>query len=154
MSTFLLLKDVGIQLVDELIVECPNRSIGCTHSCQRQFVDAHIRESCQFVSIPCPTHQCRARILKRDIAQHTHHPSTLCDACGTTVESTNTEVRIHKPHLLPPTILSPHSPLHLSIIMFVPILKLHVPHNPRIFLGISIPRLKHLLIPHYPIRHI
>ncbi|KAI0073364.1 hypothetical protein K474DRAFT_1774771 [Panus rudis PR-1116 ss-1] len=35
-------------LVDELIVECPNREKGCTHTCQRQLIQSHIRTSCEY----------------------------------------------------------------------------------------------------------
>ncbi|KII92803.1 hypothetical protein PLICRDRAFT_103908 [Plicaturopsis crispa FD-325 SS-3] len=45
-------------LVDELIVQCPQRSRGCGYICQRQLLASHMRATCEFVEVPCSSDQC------------------------------------------------------------------------------------------------
>ncbi|KAH7888472.1 hypothetical protein F5I97DRAFT_1803877 [Phlebopus sp. FC_14] len=45
-------------LVDELIVECPQRAVGCTHTCQRQLLQSHLNDVCQYVTLPCSEKDC------------------------------------------------------------------------------------------------
>ncbi|KIJ49661.1 hypothetical protein M422DRAFT_161130 [Sphaerobolus stellatus SS14] len=45
-------------LVDELVVECPMRHLGCTHTCQRQFLATHLREECSFIRVKCKMDEC------------------------------------------------------------------------------------------------
>lgn len=37
-----------LQLVDELIVECPHKMEGCETACQRQMMPLHLKEECLF----------------------------------------------------------------------------------------------------------
>ncbi|KAF9232743.1 hypothetical protein BU15DRAFT_54684 [Melanogaster broomeanus] len=76
-------------LVDELIVECPQRSAGCPHTCQRQLLESHVKDTCQYVTVPCPEEGCDQSILRRDRGNHVDicvHRSTRCDGCGVTVK--------------------------------------------------------------------
>ncbi|OBZ68045.1 hypothetical protein A0H81_11856 [Grifola frondosa] len=63
-------------LVDELIVECPQRAAGCSYTCQRLLLPAHSKDSCEFVEIPCPEGLCTQRILRKDASAH------ICTAGG------------------------------------------------------------------------
>ncbi|KAF9231727.1 hypothetical protein BU15DRAFT_68094 [Melanogaster broomeanus] len=76
-------------LVDELIVECPQRSAGCPHTCQRQLLESHVKDTCQYVTVPCPEEGCDQSILRRDRANHVDvcvHRSIQYDGCGVTVK--------------------------------------------------------------------
>lgn len=68
--------------MDELVVECPNRSLGCTYTCQRLLLSAHVSESCQYVEVPCAEEQCGDTVLRKDLGLggHQHrHPSVESD---------------------------------------------------------------------------
>ncbi|KAG1788016.1 uncharacterized protein HD556DRAFT_1405973 [Suillus plorans] len=76
-------------LVDELIIECPNRVSGCTQTFQRQLLSAHVKDSCLYVEIPCSEEQCDKLILRKDVGKHKDacvYRSTQCDGCGTTIK--------------------------------------------------------------------
>ncbi|KAH9920072.1 uncharacterized protein B0H18DRAFT_1213551 [Fomitopsis serialis] len=59
-------------LVDELVVECPHKDEGCSHTCQRMLLPVHLKDSCKYVEVPCPDGKCSKGILRRDLASHTH----------------------------------------------------------------------------------
>ncbi|KAJ3997569.1 hypothetical protein F5050DRAFT_1798982 [Lentinula boryana] len=44
-------------LVDELVVKCSNESVGCSYTCQRQFLDIHITTDCSYALVPCGAHR-------------------------------------------------------------------------------------------------
>jgi hypothetical protein len=76
-------------LVDELIIECPNRASGCMQTFQRQLLSAHIKDTCQYVEIPCSEEQCDKLILRKDVGKHQDacvYRSTQCDGCGATIK--------------------------------------------------------------------
>ncbi|KAG7098721.1 hypothetical protein E1B28_000634 [Marasmius oreades] len=75
-------------LVDELLVECVNRHLGCMHTCQRQLMPVHISNSCPFESIPCPDQDCKEMIFRKDANQHRDsHKTMLCNKCGEDIQS-------------------------------------------------------------------
>jgi len=83
------------QLVDELIIECPNRTSGCIQTFQRQLLSAHIKDACQYVEIPCSEEQCDKMIFRKDVGKHKDtcvHRSTQCEGCGTTVKHSDLSV--------------------------------------------------------------
>ncbi|KAI9067242.1 hypothetical protein FKP32DRAFT_1564131 [Trametes sanguinea] len=57
-------------LVDELVVKCPQEPLGCAYSCQRLLMPVHLRDSCQYVEYTCPDANCSQRILRRDLHAH------------------------------------------------------------------------------------
>ncbi|KAF9222708.1 hypothetical protein BS17DRAFT_755833 [Gyrodon lividus] len=72
-------------LVDELVVECPQRTAGCLHTCQRQLLESHVKDTCQYLAIPCSEVGCDQLILRKDRGKHSDiciHRSTQCDGCG------------------------------------------------------------------------
>ncbi|KAH7920789.1 hypothetical protein BV22DRAFT_1073414 [Leucogyrophana mollusca] len=76
-------------LVDELIVECPHRSAGCTHTCQRQLLASHVKDACQYIQVPCSEDDCDQVILRKDLGKHADvciHRSTECDGCGDSIK--------------------------------------------------------------------
>ncbi|EJD02897.1 uncharacterized protein FOMMEDRAFT_168016 [Fomitiporia mediterranea MF3/22] len=86
-------------MVDELIVECPLRSSGCRMTCQRQLLDSHLRDACQFVQVPCSEDGCEQTVLRRDLGKHTHdcvHRLVNCIACGTSVTASELEAHNDK----------------------------------------------------------
>ncbi|KAH9938937.1 hypothetical protein B0H21DRAFT_795394 [Amylocystis lapponica] len=77
-------------LVDELIVECPQRAAGCMYTCQRLLLAAHLKDACEFVETVCPDGLRDQRVLRKDAAAHAHtHDSEGARNDG--VESTKSE---------------------------------------------------------------
>ncbi|KAF8210425.1 hypothetical protein K438DRAFT_1570911 [Mycena galopus ATCC 62051] len=70
-------------LVDELIVECIHRPSGCTHTCQRQLLTAHVMTDCPFGLVPCPKGECTENLARLDTESHSCSAHTLapCDFC-------------------------------------------------------------------------
>ncbi|VDC00397.1 unnamed protein product [Peniophora sp. CBMAI 1063] len=52
-------------MVDELVVRCSNEAKGCPARIQRQLLKTHIREDCQYASVPCPDQQCTLPVQRR-----------------------------------------------------------------------------------------
>ncbi|CCM00058.1 uncharacterized protein FIBRA_02085 [Fibroporia radiculosa] len=57
-------------LVDEMVVECPQRALGCAYSCQRLLLSTHVDESCAYGNVTC--HECGTVLIRKDLAGHTH----------------------------------------------------------------------------------
>ncbi|RPD63964.1 hypothetical protein L227DRAFT_608489 [Lentinus tigrinus ALCF2SS1-6] len=57
-------------LVDELIVNCPQEDLGCSYTCQRLLLPIHLGESCQFVQVGCPNKRCNKQVLRKDVSEH------------------------------------------------------------------------------------
>lgn len=70
----------SVQLVDELVVECPHKDAGCSHTCQRMLLPAHLKDSCKYVEVPCPEGKCSKGVLRKDIALHAHDRDALPQA--------------------------------------------------------------------------
>ncbi|KAJ7268843.1 hypothetical protein B0H12DRAFT_1096936 [Mycena haematopus] len=69
-------------LVDELAVECIHRSAGCTHTCQRQLLTAHVMSTCPFGLLP--KGECNETLAAIGTESHSCSTHTLapCDICG------------------------------------------------------------------------
>lgn len=74
-------------MVDELIVECPNRPTGCEFTCQRHLLVAHLKDDCSFVEVQCPDPECPKNALRKDILRNDTprcpHCLIVCGGCGT-----------------------------------------------------------------------
>ncbi|KAI8994025.1 hypothetical protein BD414DRAFT_481157 [Trametes punicea] len=57
-------------LVDELVVKCPQERLGCLYSCQRLLLPVHLRDTCEYVEFACPEAGCAQRILRKDLQNH------------------------------------------------------------------------------------
>ncbi|KAL0954541.1 hypothetical protein HGRIS_003506 [Hohenbuehelia grisea] len=76
-------------LVDELLIECTNRSAGCLSTFQRQLLASHLKDSCQATEMSCPEEDCDKVVLRKEIGKHSHeclHRLVKCDACQTQVK--------------------------------------------------------------------
>ncbi|CAG8696930.1 13917_t:CDS:1, partial [Acaulospora colombiana] len=54
-------------MVNELLVYCPNKDLGCIHQGQRQLINIHLKGECMFTSLEC---QCGKTVLKKDLTEH------------------------------------------------------------------------------------
>ena len=81
--------------MDELHVECPQRSFGCSYTCQRQWLATHVKDECQFVEVRCYQDQCEEVVLRKDVGKHTdtcERRMVQCEACGARVQFINLQV--------------------------------------------------------------
>lgn len=61
-------------------MECPQNDAGCSHTCQRILLPAHLKDACKYVEVPCPEGQCTKSIFRKDLASHTHVQDTSSPA--------------------------------------------------------------------------
>ncbi|KAG8734546.1 hypothetical protein FRC11_000034 [Ceratobasidium sp. 423] len=72
-------------MVDELLVHCPNAPLGCTHTSQRQLISSH---ACTHTPVPCAHPSCPESVLEhhRDApppeSDTCPHKLVKCQACG------------------------------------------------------------------------
>ena len=82
-------------------MECAQRTEGCTHTCQRQLMASHLKESCQYVHVPCSQAGCEEFVLRKDVGKHTETCANrliICEGCGNNVRQSDLEVNlIHYP---------------------------------------------------------
>ncbi|KIM45211.1 hypothetical protein M413DRAFT_441891 [Hebeloma cylindrosporum] len=57
-------------LVDELVVECPHLSEGCSHTSQRQAMPLHLRDECEYGEVGCLVDGCTEVMKRKDIPAH------------------------------------------------------------------------------------
>ncbi|KAF9232747.1 hypothetical protein BU15DRAFT_67207 [Melanogaster broomeanus] len=60
-----------------------------THTCQRQLLESHVKDTCQYVTVPRPEEGCDQSILRRDRGNRVDicvHRSTQCDGCSVPVK--------------------------------------------------------------------
>lgn len=100
-------------MVDELAVECPNRDAGCEFICQRQLLEAHLKEDCLLTEELCPDPECFKKALRKDILGDNPlcpHRLVVCNGCATEMKASELEVRIQAlaPSESPIFFSSPH----------------------------------------------
>lgn len=84
-------------MVDELIVECSNKHLGCLVTIQRHLSESHKRESCLFTLVPCAEEGCCEMLMRRDLGRHGEiclSREDECELCGTCVKAVDMKVRI------------------------------------------------------------
>ncbi|KAK0188976.1 hypothetical protein F5146DRAFT_1057457 [Armillaria mellea] len=87
-------------LVDELVVECPSPE--CPHTCQRHLLAGHLRDSCPYTEVPCPSGECDQLIPRKDAESHRCTNALItCRECGTQVSSE--DLKEHEAECLPVT---------------------------------------------------
>ena len=82
-------------MVDELIVECSNKPLGCLVSTQRQLLEIHKRESCMFTMVPCAEEGCCERVMRKDLGRHDEiclSREDRCEMCGTSMKVADMKV--------------------------------------------------------------
>lgn len=55
-------------MVNELLVHCTQE--GCDFTCQRQLIESHIKNDCQYTMTCCELEECQELFLKRDLGSH------------------------------------------------------------------------------------
>ncbi|KAI9024067.1 hypothetical protein DFJ74DRAFT_619181 [Hyaloraphidium curvatum] len=73
-----------VNMINELVVRCPNAAAGCTHTGQRQFLASHIRDDCQYATEPCPFRGCGEMLSKADLETHVdtcEYREYVCEKC-------------------------------------------------------------------------
>ncbi|PWN48319.1 hypothetical protein IE53DRAFT_389486 [Violaceomyces palustris] len=87
--TALLIKN----MVDSLMVKCPNASKGCGHSCERHLLKGHVLKDCEFEYVDenrvlgrkC---KCKEKVMRKDWAKHElvcRKRKVECEVCGEVV---------------------------------------------------------------------
>ncbi|KAJ3791288.1 hypothetical protein GGU11DRAFT_576893 [Lentinula aff. detonsa] len=73
-------------LVDELVVKCPNESVGCSYTCQRQLLDTHITTDCSYALDPCGVDGCLEETFRKNAHEHVCvHAPVACEGCNSSV---------------------------------------------------------------------
>lgn len=57
-------------MVNELVVYCPRHEQGCPHVGQRQFIESHLKNDCEYTVAPCELEECKELLLKKDLESH------------------------------------------------------------------------------------
>ena len=70
------------QLLDELEVECPNRSAGCLPPLKRYTVNDHVNRYCDYEELRCPKSNCAGNIQRRFLDRGCLHTHIECDVCN------------------------------------------------------------------------
>ena len=90
------------QLVDELVVECPNKPKGCQETPQRHMVAVHARDVCEYGEVDCP--KCKSTPLRKDLGTHQlscDRRTIQCSACNQTISFADAEARFfHLPSIV------------------------------------------------------
>ncbi|KAF4567522.1 hypothetical protein EYR40_006524 [Pleurotus pulmonarius] len=84
-------------LVDELIIECTNLPIGCTETFQRQLLESHLKDACQYTEVTCGEDECNEVVLRKDVGKHAHdcaHRVLQCEGCQAEIKFVNMEAHI------------------------------------------------------------
>ncbi|CAJ0827350.1 4309_t:CDS:2, partial [Entrophospora sp. SA101] len=59
-----------VNMVNELLVYCPNRELGCSHVGERQLIHSHIKDDCMYLEIQCCLEECKEIFLRKDLSKH------------------------------------------------------------------------------------
>ncbi|KAI8997458.1 hypothetical protein BDB01DRAFT_771213 [Pilobolus umbonatus] len=57
-------------IVNELLVYCPKSEEGCSYYGQRQFIQSHLNNDCEYITVPCQSEECKALLVKKDSPMH------------------------------------------------------------------------------------
>jgi hypothetical protein len=134
------------QLVDELVVECPYRSSGCTITCQRQLLTTHLKDACPYTRTSDSGHDsdqneqdhqddhtsaetkvrlgCSSRILLTTILQRVRRPLALHVHCQLGLLQLSTQLHVPRPSCLVHTSFMDVNGRALASILLQPILHL------------------------------
>jgi len=79
-------------MVNELYVYCPNADDGCDRKEQRQLLEHHLKEECEYVRLECANEECEERVLKKEFKSHMERV-VRCENCNSDVKLSGVEVR-------------------------------------------------------------
>ncbi|PPR05834.1 hypothetical protein CVT26_010114 [Gymnopilus dilepis] len=57
-------------MVDELLVECIHQTDGCEHTCQRQSLPLHLKDSCEYAEVACTFASCGETMRRKALQTH------------------------------------------------------------------------------------
>ena len=57
-------------MVNELLVYCPESEQGCTFIGQRQYIESHVKNDCEYTMSSCQLEECKELLLKKDLDNH------------------------------------------------------------------------------------
>lgn len=69
-------------LVDELKVNCANKSSGCDITVRRGDIQAHIQYYCKYEQVACSDVYCGLKVLRKDLDTRCKHKGMVCQECG------------------------------------------------------------------------
>lgn len=78
-------------LVNDLVVLCPNSPLGCTATQARGLVRGHLKDACGFVTVDCLG--CEEKIMRRDLHDECMHTEVECLHCSALTRQLEMEVR-------------------------------------------------------------
>jgi len=87
------------QLLDELEVECPNKSLGCTLHVKRYTIKDHVKHYCEFTEIPCPSIECELFIQRQYADQDCLHSYVECEYCN--IQTMEKDINYHQAKVCP-----------------------------------------------------
>ncbi|KAM0277565.1 hypothetical protein ACHAQH_005684 [Verticillium albo-atrum] len=76
-------------LLDNLIVECPNAERGCTERTKREDILVHVHDKCEYALMPCPDADCDKKLARWLLYQNELtclHQEAACEYCEELVE--------------------------------------------------------------------
>jgi hypothetical protein len=80
------------QLLDELEVECPNKSSGCLPPLKRYTVTDHVNRYCEYEEVRCRKSSCSGVIQRRFLDKGCLHTHIECDVCNDLIMEKDLEV--------------------------------------------------------------
>jgi hypothetical protein len=81
-------------LLDELIVKCPNTKSGCDWVEHRVNVHDHVMLYCEYTPVECPHDTCRQPVSQKDYHKGCLHYAVNCDDCSTQMMRRDLEVGV------------------------------------------------------------
>ncbi|KAG9579204.1 hypothetical protein KCU77_g408, partial [Aureobasidium melanogenum] len=69
-----------LNILDDLVVKCPNQPDGCDKQIKRGHLLDHINLYCDYTLIDCPDRECDRKVRRKDAAHCVHQPVS-CLAC-------------------------------------------------------------------------
>lgn len=78
-------------LLDNLMVKCPNGTRGCALLVARSLVENHVTRYCDKTMVPCPHPECDKMVVRKDIAKGCLHYQVACEYCDRVIEKADLE---------------------------------------------------------------
>ncbi|KAF1814314.1 hypothetical protein P152DRAFT_375271, partial [Eremomyces bilateralis CBS 781.70] len=71
-----------IQMLDDLLVRCPNSKAGCESHVKRGEIEDHVDKYCDYSVLECSDDECTQGIWRKYSEQGCLHFMTMCEDCG------------------------------------------------------------------------
>ncbi|OJD37665.1 traf-type zinc finger protein [Diplodia corticola] len=72
-------------MLDELLVKCPNKAEGCDWQGQRCEAQDHVDFACEYRLVECPARACSHPVMAKDLDKECLHSYVNCEYCEETV---------------------------------------------------------------------